>query len=319
MKATSGSPSVAIVGAGLAGLACAGALINGGLTPVLFDKSRGVGGRLATRRADDGLQFDHGAPYVAATDAGFAEVLRQAEAAGAMARWDGPLRAADRGAEAYVGLPGMSGLARHLARGLDIRTGVTVSSVSEAGRGWRLRWGDQEQVFDRVILTLPAPQILRLVHPDHPFVVALAAVRMAPSLTLMAAFDGAAPSSYPTEAADLDWIALDSSKPGRDIRRQAWVAQASDGFSRRHLERDMPEVAHLMLPLLCEQIGRRPDEAVHAVAHRWRFSKAEQPLGQPCLADATNGLIAAGDWCLGKVAQDAGVSGLSAAARVLGG
>ncbi|TGN44114.1 FAD-dependent oxidoreductase, partial [Paracoccus liaowanqingii] len=63
---------VAIIGAGLAGLTCAGRLAQAGLSVTLFDKGRGPGGRLATRRADDGLRFDHGALWLAARDPGFA-------------------------------------------------------------------------------------------------------------------------------------------------------------------------------------------------------------------------------------------------------
>ena len=59
---------VAIVGAGLAGLACADQLVAGGHQVSLFDKGRGPGGRMSTRRMEDGWAFDHGAPWFAAHD-----------------------------------------------------------------------------------------------------------------------------------------------------------------------------------------------------------------------------------------------------------
>ncbi|HIP78813.1 MAG TPA: FAD-binding protein, partial [Kiloniellaceae bacterium] len=46
-----GAPRIAVIGAGLAGLLCARRLQDAGLHPVVFEKSRGLGGRLATRRA----------------------------------------------------------------------------------------------------------------------------------------------------------------------------------------------------------------------------------------------------------------------------
>jgi renalase len=100
---------VVIVGAGIAGLACARRLVQAGMRPVLFDKGRGVGGRVATRRAD-GLQFDHGAQYVTAKGADFAAVLRNLVAADDAARWpDGAGRAR------VVGMPGMATLGKALA------------------------------------------------------------------------------------------------------------------------------------------------------------------------------------------------------------
>jgi predicted NAD/FAD-dependent oxidoreductase len=120
------------------------------------------------------------------------------------------------------------------------------------------------------------------------------------------------------ETDDLDWIALDSAKPGRDRGQQCWVAQANAAFSRRHLELEPPQIAERMLPLLCRHIGRRPAEATHAVAHRWRFSQAERPLGQPFLADSSQGLLLGGDWCLGRTVEDAWTSGRALAAQLLG-
>ena len=66
---------IAIIGAGMAGLACARMLAVAGMMPVILDKGRGIGGRLATRRAPEGRQFDHGAQYVTAKDPGFAALL----------------------------------------------------------------------------------------------------------------------------------------------------------------------------------------------------------------------------------------------------
>ena len=54
--------SVAVVGAGLAGVACARGLQAAGVEVTVFDKSRGVGGRLATRRTTVTLP-GHAAPW----------------------------------------------------------------------------------------------------------------------------------------------------------------------------------------------------------------------------------------------------------------
>jgi len=121
---------VAIVGTGMAGLACARRLASAGVAPVLFDKGRGPGGRLATRRAE-GLQFDHGAQYVTARDPGFAGVLQGLQTQGVAAPWpDGS------GRTRLVGVPGMSGLARAMAQGLDVRQQRQVTSIRPVGTGW---------------------------------------------------------------------------------------------------------------------------------------------------------------------------------------
>jgi glycine/D-amino acid oxidase-like deaminating enzyme len=204
---------IAVIGAGMAGLACARRLADAGRSPAVFDKGRGIGGRLATRREAAGLQFDHGAQYVTARGEGFGSVLRRMQDAGAAAPW-----ANGSGRPHVVGTPGMTALAKHLGRGLDLHLGTEVSGLRREDGAWTLQVGGEPRRFDRVVLTAPAPQAAALLGADHPLADALAQVRLDPCLTLMAAMDPAAPRPFVTRAdADdpLAWIAHDSSKPGR--------------------------------------------------------------------------------------------------------
>ena len=311
---TNDTPRIAIIGAGIAGLACARRLHAAGLAPVLFDKGRGPGGRLATRRTADGLQFDHGAQYVTARGGGFAALLAEAEAAGALGRWD-----AEAGAQRHVGTPGMSALARHLARGLDVRCGAQVTGVHREDDEWVVLVGEQAQRCDRIVVTVPAPQLAGLLGATHPLLAELAGVRMDPCLTLMAALAPDAPRPFVSraDAADaLAWIALDASKPGRPAAA-AWVAQASPAWSSAHLELEPEALVSLMLPLLCERLGAPPSCVTHASAHRWRHARVATPLGRPFLRDATRTLHAGGDWCLDARVEAAWTSGDAIARDIL--
>ncbi len=304
---------VAIIGAGIAGLACARVLQAAGVQPVLFDKGRGVGGRVATRRIA-GVQFDHGAQYVTAKGAGFAAVLRDLADAGAVAGWDD-----GRGRGHWVGSPGMSGLARGLGADLDIRQNAQVSRVTRGVDGWCLRIGDTDHLAARVVIAVPAPQVAGLLGEDHPMVASLAAVRMAPCLTLMAAVRGAAPFVSRSDPDDpLAWIAQDSSKPERPQGEAvAWVAQAGLPFSAAHLEKDPAEMAALMLPLLCDRIGASHDQVSHVSAHRWRHARVTVPLGQAFVRASDGTLYLGGDWCLGARVEAAWNSGTALAHDLL--
>ena len=149
-------PTIAVIGAGLAGLTCAHALREAGLAPRVFEKSRGLGGRLATRRTD-GLAFDHGAQFMTARGAPFAEWLDGAVARGEAAEWrpDG----LDGGRRRYVGVPKMNAPLRHLADGLEPAVRTEVAAVARDDGGWRLKLADgtATEPFDRVICTAPAP------------------------------------------------------------------------------------------------------------------------------------------------------------------
>lgn len=304
---------VVIVGAGMAGLACARRLAQWGVPALLLDKGRGVGGRVATRRMH-GLQFDHGAQYVTAKGAGFAAVLRDLVTAGDAAHWsDGTGRAR------VVGTPGMAALGKALAVGLDVRQGVQVTAIRPSDGGWTVEAADAHHAATRVVVTVPAPQVAGLLPADHPLVSLLGGVRMAPCLTLMAGID--APSPFVTREApdeDLAWIAQDSGKPARPVDGPlAWVAQAGPAFSAAHLEDSPDAIVARMLPLLCDQLDVTADRVVHAAAHRWRFARVTVSLGQPFVRDSGGSLYLGGDWCIGPRVEAAWTSGTAIADDLL--
>lgn len=303
------TPSIAIIGAGLAGLTAARRLREAGLSPVLYDKGRRPGGRLATRRTRSDLQFDHGAQYLSAKTPGFAAVLEAFVQSGAAGRWR-----LDDGREGIVGLPGMSGLARSLAEGVSVRQGVEVTCIEGNGRGWIVA-GER---FDRVICTVPAPQAVHMLAARRVVADALRTVVMEPVLALMLAHSAKNGRSFTSlRAADdpIAWLALDSAKPSR-VAPDCWVAQASVDWSRAHVDLDRDEIANRMLPLVCHRLGLPKEKVTHAAAHRWRYAHASTPLGQPFLSDGDT-LFVGGDWALSARAEGAWVSGTAMADAVL--
>lgn len=305
-----------VVGAGMAGLTCARALHHAGETVFVLDKGRGVGGRMATRRAATPvgeIGFDHGAQYVSACSPDFATLLEQQYDAAAI--WDDA--SPDRH---YVGLPGMSGLPRALASGLDLRLATEVTEIRRTDTGWTVIAGEECFVADRVVVAVPAPQVPPLLGDDHRFLAALDAVEMVPCLALMAAFpaDSAAPFvSQHTPKATLGFVARNSSKPGRTDMVTTWVAQAGPEFSATHLEESTDEISRRLLTLLCERIGVDPSVALYVDAHRWRYARVTAALGKPFMRDESGTLYLGGDWCLGARVEAAWISGTEIARDIL--
>ncbi len=298
---------IAIIGAGMAGLAAARRLREAGHAVTLFDKSRGVGGRMATRRVGS-LQFDHGAQYFTARGERFRALVEGWEAAGQAAQWQ---------PDHYVGTPGMTAPARALAGDAAIVTGAQVAALSRTANGWSVMSaaGPCEAAgngsYDSVILAVPAPQAIPLAASAGVTFPALETVSYAPCWALMLAFP--ADTTLPFESLRpqheaVSWIARNSGKPGRPADAQTVVLHASPAWSRLHLERQADEVAAELVALFREITGvdATPD---YVSAHRWRYALVEQPAGEPFLWDAEHRIGACGDWCIGPRVEAAFDSG----------
>jgi len=304
--------TTAIIGAGLAGLACARGLVGAGHAVRVFDKGRGPGGRMATRRieaAGQRLQFDHGAQYVTARGAPFTAALSGAP----MATWPDSAR--------LVAKPGMSALPRYLADGLDVALSAEINCLGGESGAWWLRSDAAEAhgPFRSVVLAIPPVQAARLLEPVAPPLASrLALVAIAPCWTAIAAFpkllplpDTLRPSTGP-----IGWAARDSAKPGRDAGTECWVIQARPDWSRAMLEQPPATAAALLLNALGTAAGAHLPPALYLAGHRWRFAAVEQPLGIPCIWEAHLGIGLAGDWCLGARAEVAFDSGTALAAAM---
>jgi len=344
-----GPRRIAVIGAGVAGLACARTLAQAGHDVFVYEKSRDFGGRMACRSTPFG-GFDHGVQYFTVRDDRFARVLKLHP--GLCKPWNAnSVRVLDplgRVAEAarhrpdahWVPVPGMNALPRTWAEPLAAAGRVQLQTrVARIQRDAvdRTRWqlhteGPEDTVhvdggFDQVMLALPSAQAAELLRASalaSGFVEQIEAVKVAPCWTLMVAFPqaqqpglgqlgpqwNAATSTHHRIA----WLSRESSKPGREpIER--WTVQASATWSAEHLEDDPQRVTAKLLKGFAEVTGIRAEPA-HAQVHRWRYAKTHIPLGRSYLLDADLGLGVCGDWCLGHRVEDAFVSGLELALRV---
>lgn len=304
-----GQGDVAIIGAGITGLTCARALAEAGLRVAVFDKGRGPGGRMSTRRTDAGLQFDHGAQLLPARDPDFAAWLADG---GHAAPWPGQ--------DGWVGRPAMAAIPRAMAQGLDLTQGAAVNRLIRRDGLWHLGGEGIDHRASRVVLAIPAPQARDLLGGDDPLSADLAQVRFHASVTVMAALDPDAPRPFVTRRGQgpLAWIAQDGAKPGRAGQPLAtWVVQADPDWSMAHIDLPFDDLAAMIAPLLLEALGARPGQLRHAAAHRWLYAQAERPLGRAFLQDDARGLVVGGDWALGPLAEHGWASGRAMAAHLL--
>jgi hypothetical protein len=217
----------------------------------------------------------------------------------------------------------MNALCKHIGEGLEIHTGVEVAPLAQkAPDGWQLNdtSGKDLGMFDAVVCTAPAPQAVRLLDQHLPADEALRAVRYRACVALMAGFDTPwQPTWIAGKARDnpVEWIAAQSTRPGRNMPA-ALVAHASADWSDANLERPPADVQQDMLAAVAALTGPGMDAATHLSLHRWRYAlvDADTAAEEPWV-DLSAGLAATGDWCSASRVEDAWLSGLRLAKRLL--
>jgi predicted NAD/FAD-dependent oxidoreductase len=332
---------IAVIGAGLAGLACARALTAAGHAVTVLDKGRGPGGRLSTRRAETPLgqaHFDHGAQFLTARDPTFATVLADWVARGVAAPWPGEVANAGLTAAGaleltpaagtrarYIGVPGMNALIRDMATGLDVRFGKRVTALNGGPGAWQLSLEDGGSLgpFDAVAVAVPAEQVSTLLAPHAPALAAPAeTVRSLPCWAVMAVWEAPVPvtaTGLYWQHPVLAWTAHDGAKPGRG-GLNAWTLHASADWSTAHLEDPAEAVASAVVTAFTDATGAPPP--VWATAHRWRYARVEAPAPAdpthgPCGWDGAMRLGTCGDWHGGERGEAAWLSGAALGAAMV--
>jgi predicted NAD/FAD-dependent oxidoreductase len=313
---------VAVVGAGVSGLACASALKARGARVVVFESSRRPGGRAATEITPAG-SFDHGTQFFTAQSADFDSLVSEWCADGLVQPWTAQViavegeGAVDKTASArrYIVRDGMQALGRRLAADVDVRFDVTVASVAKRGNSWHLLDAQGMSLshggYDAVVLALPQPATLLGGAPElsrraraivwQPCWAALLAIEPASGFE----FGGAFVNDHPA----LAWVTREESKLApRSAPGERWVLHATPRWSALHLNHSVDDVAATLAGAFASRFnfGFRP---AFLTARRWVTATPSNPLKQAFLWDPVRRIGAAGDWCGGPRLEGAFMSG----------
>lgn len=339
---------VAIIGAGLAGLTCGQQLQQAGYSVVVVEKSRGVGGRVATRRLHN-TRADHGVRYLEPQGTLSQQLIEILDKRGIVQSWTDRIYELNSAkAESgdtphphpskltrYVAPTGMTAVTKFLASGLEIWLGQRVQAIAPtAEQSWFLTLESGETLTaGAVVVAIPAPQALMLLEPiaqtslPAGFLDSLRSVEFTPCLSAIAGYSTVGASDellLPAWKAcsllndtDLAWIGLDSSKR-LDAQIPVFVLQSTAEFAKHYLDAEelkpagqylLSRAAQLLVPWL--------DRPEWFQVHRWRYAFPSRSLDRDCLDAATpSPLVCCGDWCGGNRLESALNSGLAAANQI---
>jgi renalase len=320
---------IAIVGAGMAGLVCARELQAAGRDVVVIDKSRGLGGRLATRRLGE-THADHGVCYLKPKVDRFRALIDDLVRQGVVAVWSDRLHQLSAAGlvldpqpqPRYAAPKGATAIAKALAKGLTLELNRQIQSIQPIEGGWQLTSQDPEFTLTAkiVILGIPAPQALPLVRSiaNPEFVESIQVIEFAPCLCAIAVYPelgdlGGLRGVTCLDDELLGWIGFDSTKQ-IDPKQTTMIIQSNATFAADEFDsEDLNRVAQRM----CDRAAAvltMPwiSEPELLQLHRWKYAFAINPIESQFLSATTDSpLYCIGDWCGGDRVESAFLSGLA--------
>ncbi len=305
--------SVAIIGAGLAGIT-AGRYLSEYADVTLYEKSRGVGGRIATRYAGD-YEFDHGTQFFSIRHPAFHAMMQPLQEKGLIQPWHARFveiekdtitqrRTWDDKVKHWVGAPRMNQVIKALAEDLEIhcQQQVRVQASTRNGVSWDIISQHDKCLgsYDWVISTAPAAQSIDILPASFAHLEPLKSIQMLSCFAIMLGFEESLNLDWDAalvKKSDISWMAVNASKPARKPNT-TMVIQARNSWADAHLEDGLDAVKSHLLGAAEEASGIALAHAPHQDIHRWRFANIPSQKGPAYWLDESQQLAACGDWCI---------------------
>ncbi len=321
---------IAVIGAGITGLVAARELVNAGHDVVVLEKSRGLGGRMAARRAEGGVVVDHGLPVLDVPRDGVlaryivdlaADDLVEVDAPGEPV----PGRAMD-GVPRLAWPSGMTRLPKALAEGLEVVTDVRVAAIRADGEMLEVAQdqGNTLGSYDYVIITAPGAQAADLLDASPRGAVRAADVRAVAYDTAVMVLVGVAmdPPEWfahrPLTGA-IAYITNEVAKGREPVDGVVpFVVRLDADASERLMEASDARVLDEALPMLAKVLGPGAASPAWSQVKRWRYSTSRGRIDQAALNPEGARVLVAGDAvAAGPYMEDVAASGLWAARRII--
>ena len=307
--------NVAVIGAGITGITLAN-LLQKKVNLTVFEKSRGVGGRMATRRAEP-YQFNHGAQYFKIENKEF-KVFLQPLMQNKIIK---PLetnhieilnkkvikRTKTYNKQYYTAESKINSVVKCLINNnFFIKLLCKIEKTVKKNDKWFII--DSESVsygpYDWLFITIPSNQAIEILYNDFKFLDIIKKLKMRSCFSLMLGFDKIKEFDFDTALfldEDAQWLSI-RKKIIDDKEYNNLLINSSYNFAEQNINSSKDKISDYLIKLVSDILKCELNNYEHKALHFWKYAMSEKNNNLGSLLDEDLKVIVCGDWCMnGKV------------------
>lgn len=322
--------NIGVIGAGLAGLYLSNTLAKKSML-TLFEKSRGVGGRIATRRAEP-YEFNHGTQYFKIKNQSFKKFLSPLIKKKIIKPWHAnyveikknkiikQIKWNEETAH-FIGYPKMNLIGKSFLNKLNIKLSCNVDSLKKRFDSWYIY--DNSKIcygpFDWIIFCIPPEQVLNLLSKKFKYYHILRTVKMRSAFSLMLGFKEFKKPNFDAALVvneDINWITITEKIKSNHTYFNLLINTSYD-FAENNSEQCKEKISKYLVERSSDILGMKLSNFQHQALHFWRYAMSEKKNNYGSFVDNSLRVVVCGDWCMNGRVEGAFLSALNASKKIL--
>tara|TARA_A100001011_G_C14285741_1_gene833611 strand:+ start:1396 stop:2379 length:984 start_codon:yes stop_codon:yes gene_type:complete len=321
---------IAVIGAGLTGITIS-SLLKKKVKLCIFEKSRGVGGRIATRRAEP-YQFNHGAQYFKIENKEFKDFLNPLIRNNIIKPWKANhieienklviKRIKINNNKYFAGFPAMNSIVKYLATNdFFIKLSCKIVKIEQALNKWYIIDSDSACYgpYDWIIFTIPPNQVSEILCKKFKYLDIIKTIKMKSCFSLMLGYNEIKKFNFDTALfldEDIQWLS-NNRKYFKDREYNNLLINSSYNFAKKNINSCKEKISDYLLNKASDILNYKFNNYDHMALHFWKYATSENRNDYGSFIDANSKIIVCGDWCMNGKVEGAFLSAKNAVNKFL--
>ena len=320
---------IAIIGAGMTSLTLS-SILRKKFNITIFEKSRGVGGRMSTRRAEPYF-FNHGAQYFKINNEKFRVFLRPFFHENIIRPWNANYAVIknkvvikrekwEDKTSHYIAYPKMNSVIKHLANDFSINLSSKVERIEKISNEWFV-YDDNNSAYgpyDWIIFTIPPLQVTEILK-SFKYLNIIKKIKMRSCFSLMLGFENLKRIEYDVASfvdEDISWFVIKRFKLNNYFYSNILI-NSTYNYAERNEFKSREKIKNNLINIASTSIDVDLSNHRHNALHFWRYAMSEKKNKFGSFLDSSSRVLVCGDWCMNGNIEGAFLSAKNGAEKIL--